>query len=75
LSEMPARVRSGGGGRGGVVGYPLEPLYEEVAFIAYHFHWPHDEVLGLEHVERRRWVRQIAEINGRLNEESAKGTG
>jgi hypothetical protein len=55
------------------VGYPLEPLYEEVAFISYHFHWPHDEVLGLEHVERRKWVKQISEINGRLNEESGKG--
>jgi hypothetical protein len=55
------------------VGYPLETLYEEVAFIAYHFHWPHGEVLTLEHAERRRWVKEISEINTRLNEESAKG--
>jgi hypothetical protein len=57
------------------VGYPLEPLYEEVAFIAYHFHWQHDQVLMLEHCERRRWVKEISEINGRLNDESGKGTG
>ena len=55
------------------MGYPLETLYEEVAFIAYHFHWPHGEVLTLEHAERRRWVKEISEINTRLNEESAKG--
>jgi hypothetical protein len=60
---------------GGVVGYPLEDLYEEVAFIAYHFHWPHDQVMSLEHAERRRWVREISAINERLNEESAKANG
>ena len=27
------------GGTGGVIGYPLGQLHEEVAFIAYHFHW------------------------------------
>ena len=31
---------------GGILGYPLDQLYEEVAFIAYHFHWPHDDVMG-----------------------------
>jgi hypothetical protein len=51
------------------VGYPLDPLYEEVAFVAYHFHWPHDQVLSLEHLERRRWVQEISNINGRLNEQ------
>lgn len=71
---MPARLRAGGSGRGGVAGYPLESLYEEVAFISYHFHWPHDQVLELEHVERRKWVYEISKINGRLNEESGKGT-
>ena len=54
------------------MGYPLEPLYEEVAFIAYHFHWSHDEVLSLEHKERRQWVQQISGINERLNEEADK---
>jgi len=49
------------------VGYPLEQAYREVAFIAYHFHWPHDEILGLEHMERRRWVGEISEINRQMN--------
>jgi len=43
-------------------------LYEEVAYIAYHFHWPMDEVLALDHAERQRWVQEIAKINRRLNE-------
>jgi hypothetical protein len=43
---------------------------EEVAFIAYHFHWSHEEIVGLEHAERRRWVAEISGINTRLNEEA-----
>jgi hypothetical protein len=54
---------------GGIVGYPLKALYEEVAFVAYHFHWPYDQVMGLEHAERRRWVQEISAINQRLNSE------
>jgi hypothetical protein len=42
-------------------------LYEEVAFVAYHFHWPHDDVLNLEHAQRRRWVQEISAINDRIN--------
>jgi hypothetical protein len=56
------------------MGYPLEPLYEEVAFVAYHFHWPHSEVMGLEHLERRRWVTEISAINTRLNEAAERET-
>jgi hypothetical protein len=35
--------------------------------VAYHFHWPHGEVMALEHDERRRWVREISSINERMN--------
>ena len=35
--------------RGGILGYPLPALYEEVAFVAYHFHWPPETILNLEH--------------------------
>jgi len=49
-----------------VTGYPLSQLYEEVAFIAYHFHWPQAEILDLEHSDRRRWVEQISEINRQM---------
>ncbi len=54
--------------RGGVVGYPLKALYEEIAFVAYHFHWAQDAVMNLEHADRRRWVTEISAINQRVNE-------
>jgi hypothetical protein len=47
--------------------YPSGRLYEEVAYIAYHFHWPHEQILALEHGERQIWVEEIARINQRLN--------
>jgi hypothetical protein len=65
---MPAFVRSRAGYGGGVLGYPLPRLYQEVAFVAYHFHWPHDEVMEMEHGERWKWVTQISAINSRMNE-------
>ncbi|NJN99037.1 MAG: hypothetical protein HC875_35560 [Anaerolineales bacterium] len=65
---MPAKVRGRPGEPGGVVGYPLEQLYEEVAYVAYHFHWPQSEILDMEHRNRRRWVQEIAKINRRFNE-------
>ena len=45
-----------------MIGYPLDILSEEVAYVAYHFHWPYDQVMGLEHNERKRWVEEIAKI-------------
>jgi hypothetical protein len=47
--------------------YPRTELYEEMAFIAYHFHWGRHEIMGLEHGERRRWCREISGINDRLD--------
>ena len=68
MSEVCARVPSGVKHSGGVLGYPLKALYEEIAFVAYHFHWPPDAILNMEHPERRRWVQEISGINQRLNE-------
>lgn len=47
--------------------YPLDRLYEEMAYIAYHFHWPCGEIMHMDHRERQRWVDEIAAINTRLN--------
>lgn len=66
---MRPRLRSGDERRGGVLGYPLDQLFEEVAFVAYHFHWEHDQVMALEHPDRRRWVKEISAINQRMNSE------
>lgn len=43
--------------------YPVKALYEEMAFIAMHFHWPYGDLMMLEHRERRRWCREISAIN------------
>lgn len=70
---MPAlreQRRDGGERIGGIVGYPLRKLYEEVAFIAYHFHWSADSVMEMEHADRRRWVGEISTINQLRNEGS-----
>lgn len=53
-----------------MTGYPPDRLSEEVAYIAYHFHWPHDEIMRMEHGDRRQWVAEIARINQRINEET-----
>lgn len=65
---MQQPLRGGHRSPGGVVGYPLERLYEEVAYIAYHFHWQPEVILAMEHRERQAWAAQIAAINRRLNE-------
>jgi hypothetical protein len=49
------------------VSYPLDRIYQEVAYIAYHFHWSPEDVLTMEHRERQVWVKQISEINKEIN--------
>jgi hypothetical protein len=49
-----------------MMGYPLGRLREEVAFIAYYFHWPYEEVMNMDHAERRRWCEEISRINRKL---------
>ncbi len=50
--------------------YPTDQLHEEIAYIAYHFHWSLEEILDLEHPTRIRYVEEIAKINRRLSAES-----
>ena len=47
--------------------YPVTLLYEEMAFVAFHFHWPYAEIMQLDHPERRRWCREISAINRLLD--------
>lgn len=46
--------------------YAADRLYEEVAYVAYHFHWSLGEILDLEHPVRQRFVDEIAKINRRI---------
>jgi hypothetical protein len=50
------------------VTYAPDRLYQEVAYVAYHFHWSLDDILDLEHPERARYVGEIARINTRISE-------
>jgi hypothetical protein len=47
--------------------YPVKMLYEEMAFIAHHFHWSWADLMQLDHAERQRWCREISAINRKLN--------
>lgn len=48
--------------------YATNRLYEEVAYVAYHFHWSLDDILDLEHPTRTRFVEEIGRINRRMSE-------
>ena len=46
--------------------YAPDALRREVAYVAYHFHWSRNDILDLEHPERRRYVAEIGRINERM---------
>lgn len=52
--------------------YPPEALWNEIAFLAYHLHWELDSLLDLEHADRARLIRSVAELNARAWE-AARG--
>ena len=51
-----------------IVTYATDRLFEEVAYVAYH--WPMEAILDLEHPLRLRFVDEIGRINKRLSEEA-----
>jgi hypothetical protein len=72
---LQQHLRGGDDARGGIVGYPLNSLFEEVAFVAYHFHWELDTILKLTHGDRQRFIEEISTINRQMNEASAPAKG
>lgn len=50
-------------------GYPVDRIYEEIAFLSYYFHWDYDTLMNMEHAERRRWCTEASRINRRLSSE------
>jgi len=50
------------------VTYAADRLHDEVAYVAYHFHWSLDDILDLEHPDRLRYVSEIARINTRMTQ-------
>ena len=45
--------------------YPVEVLWQEIAYLAYHLHWTLDTLLDLEHGDRIRLLEQVGELNER----------
>lgn len=55
-----------------MTGYPLDKLHEEVAFIAYYFHWNYEDIINMEHSERQKWCEEISKINKKLSGEKER---
>ncbi|EFM11329.1 hypothetical protein PaecuDRAFT_1775 [Paenibacillus curdlanolyticus YK9] len=67
---MRAPVSFGGSRGGGVLSsYPVDRLYEEVAFIAYYLHWTHDDIMAMDHRERQRWCEEVSRIHRKVSKE------
>ncbi|MCI3928228.1 MULTISPECIES: DUF6760 family protein [unclassified Streptomyces] len=49
--------------------YATDRLHEEIAYVAYHFHWNLETILDLEHHDRRRYAHQIASFVARAGAE------
>ncbi|MDX2161442.1 MAG: DUF6760 family protein [bacterium] len=47
--------------------YPSERLHEEVAFLSIGLGWSRESILALTHPERHAWIRQVNQMNRRLN--------
>ncbi len=45
--------------------YPTDALWDELVYLAYHLHWDLDRLLDLEHADRARLVRGVADLNER----------
>ena len=45
--------------------YPVDVLWQEIAYLAYHLHWPLADLLDLEHMDRVRMVRAVSAMNAR----------
>ena len=47
--------------------YPQEQLYQEMTFLSYYLHWSRNDVMGLSHLERRRWCSEVSAVNQKLS--------
>jgi len=47
------------------VTYPVEAIFEEIAYLAYHLGWSRGEILDLEHADRLRFMHEVERLNVR----------
>lgn len=38
-----------------------------MAFLAYYLHWSYEEIMNLDHRERKRWCEEVSSINKKLS--------
>ncbi len=38
-----------------------------MAFLAYYLHWSNEDLMELNHWERRRWCQEVSAINKKLS--------
>ena len=50
--------------------YPVELLWDEIEYLAYHVHWPLEALLDMEHADRIRMVNLVAGLNTRSLDEA-----
>lgn len=41
-------------------------MFEEMTFLSYYLHWSRNDVMQLDHLERRRWCREVSAVNKKL---------
>ena len=53
--------------------YPADALWDEITYLAYHLHWDLQTLLDLEHTDRARLIRRVANLNERAWDEVRNG--
>ena len=48
--------------------YAIDQIFEEVAYVAYYFHWELDKILDLPHSLRVRFIEEIGRIHRQMGE-------
>ena len=52
--------------------YPERVLWEELTYLAYQLHWSLDDLLDLEHRQRQRLIGNVAQLERRSADRTAK---
>ena len=48
--------------------YPQEETWREIAFLAYHTGWQMDQLLDMQHRDRVRFIRYVADVDQRARD-------
>lgn len=62
MSKMLGVVCNGASSLGGILGYPLDWVYQEVAALSVRVHWSFEDLLSIDHAERRRWIEEVLKL-------------